>query len=594
MPLTDVDPQVKARQSQAPLRLAVIGCGAVAQEVHLPVLAGHDGISLQALVDRNQKAAASLAAAYRVPVVATDLGELDYKSIDAVLIATPPYHHAPCALEAIRHGLHVFVEKPMAVSLADAEATVKAAREAGVVLVVGVFRRLFSSTRMMQALLASGQFGQPLQFDAEEGHIYDWSCASLGSMRKDLAGGGVLSDTGAHTLDQVLSFFTGPAELLSYQDNARSGIESDCVLRLRVYHQGKPVEGRVELSRTRQLRNTFRVETDRGILEFATKERGWVTFQPHDLRLVDPAHGQMRAYENQWSWTSLPEPCLGADIRAEFEDWLTAIQTGQTPVLSGESVLPTVRITEECYRSAQPLEEPWAKSTLISPPVGANQAHSNGTPAVPTTVRVAAPAGRMLVTGASGFIGGRLVELLESQPGLELRALVHNPGSVSRLARLPVEMCLGDLRSREDLSRAVAGCDTVVHCAYGSSGTDRESWATTVDGTRNLVKAARQAGVKRFVHLSTIAVYGLRGTGTLDETTPPHPEAEPYSQAKTAAEKVVGQAAHEGLCATILRLANVYGPFSMPYAVRPVQHLREGLPVFVGRGETPSNTVFVD
>jgi nucleoside-diphosphate-sugar epimerase len=201
----------------------------------------------------------------------------------------------------------------------------------------------------------------------------------------------------------------------------------------------------------------------------------------------------------------------------------------------------------------------------------------------------------VLITGAAGFIGCRTAELLRLADGWDVCALVHNPGSASRLARLPVEMVQGTLCSRDDVERAVEGCEAVVHCAYGKSwGCRREIFAVTVEGTRLLAEAARKAGVRRFVHLSTIAVHGTRQRGALEETSPVQPDRDDYAEGKAKAEKVVARAVQQGLPAVVLRLANVYGPFSQPFTVRPVRHLAEGLPVLVGRGDTPSNTVYVD
>ena len=77
-----------------PLRVAVIGCGAIAKSMHLPVLAGHEGVELAALVDRDRERAAELAAGYKVPAVLADAAELGPDRIDAAVVATPPFHHA--------------------------------------------------------------------------------------------------------------------------------------------------------------------------------------------------------------------------------------------------------------------------------------------------------------------------------------------------------------------------------------------------------------------------------------------------------------------------------------------------------------------
>jgi predicted dehydrogenase/nucleoside-diphosphate-sugar epimerase len=587
------------RVRSGPLRVAVVGCGAVSQTYHIPVLAGHEQVRLVALIDRNMEVANRLARAYGIAVTAADLDALEGGSVDAALIATPPHHHATAAISLLRRGIHVLVEKPMALNSQDAAAMVQVAEETGAVLAVGHFRRLFPSSRLLAALLATNEFGRPITFDVEEGHIFDWPLVTLGSMRKDLAGGGVLIDTGSHTLDQLLSFFFGHSQLLEYRDNSLGGIEADCLLHLRLFHHGQPIEGRVELSRTRKLRNTFRIICERATLELPLGERYRVTITPGNAQLEDPVRNTGRPYNLQAGWLETPEPGSHQAFREEIEDWLTAIRLGQHPVLSGASVLPTVQLIEECYRSARPLVERWVRegfrtgnSLVEKEKVSAGEEAAQSLPAIPKRERPQ----RILITGATGFIGCRVAELLRYREGYEVRALVHNPGSASRLARLSVEMVMGDLRSPSDMAQAVQGCDAIVHCAYGTSwGQRREMFAVTVDGTRNLAEVARAAGLRRFVHLSTIAVHGKDLQGILDESTPVRPpHKDDYAWSKAQAEQVIERASRRGLSAVTLRLACVYGPYSRAYTIRPVEHLLQGMPVLVGRGDTPSNMVYVD
>src|SRR5437773_10063290 len=104
-------------------------------------------------------------------------------------------------------------------------------------------------------------------------------------------------------------------------------------------------------------------------------------------------------------------------------------------------------------------------------------------------------------------------------------------------------MVQGDLRSKEDVARAVASCDAVVHCAIGTAyGQRREIFGVTVEGTRNLAEAARAAGVERFVHLSTIAVHGTDVGRVLDESTPLQPTpGDAYSEIKTPADAIAAK-----------------------------------------------------
>ncbi len=138
----------------------------------------------------------------------------------------------------------------------------------------------------------------------------------------------------------------------------------------------------------------------------------------------------------------------------------------------------------------------------------------------PSASRTAAPAReeRSLITGATGFIGGRLAERLAGE-GHRLRCLVRASSDTTKLKELGVEIVLGDLSDRPSLQAAAEGCRNVLHCAALVS-----DWATTEEitranvlGTRNLLEACLAASAERFVHFSTTDVYGHPGTASIGE-----------------------------------------------------------------------------
>jgi predicted dehydrogenase/nucleoside-diphosphate-sugar epimerase len=570
--------------------VALIGCGAIAESMHLPVLAGHEGLRLEALVDRNLERARKLAHGYAVARVVADAAELRPDEVDAAIVATPPFHHAPCACDLMQRGVHVLVEKPMATNYADAVRMVETSERRGVALAVGFFRRLNPSIRLTKSLLDSGWLGRPLRFVAEGGGMYNWAAATLSSMRKDWAGGGVLIDFGSHVLDLLFALFREPALVLEYRDNALGGVEADCSLRLRLTHDTGPVEGTVELARTRMLGDLIRIECERGTIEFHIGERFRVKVVPHDLELVDPLHAGRRAAALQAAWEGEDETASWYEtFRKQIDDWVEAIQTGREPRLSGRSSLPALGVIEACYAHRQPLPEPWVHTWPDR-----RTERVNGEP----DARHRQARRRVLVTGATGFIGSRVAEILHLRDGWDVRALVHNPGNASRLARLPVEMVQGDLKSPEEARRLVEGCDAVVHCAIGTAwGQRREIFSVTVDGTRHLAEAALHAGVRRLVHLSTMSVYGddSQLTGLLDEATPVHPvKGSDYGESKAAAERMIQQTVQKGLSAAILRPARVYGPFSRIFIMRPLEALAKGGFRWLGNPDVPCDMVFVD
>lgn len=154
----------------------------------------------------------------------------------------------------------------------------------------------------------------------------------------------------------------------------------------------------------------------------------------------------------------------------------------------------------------------------------------------------------ILVTGATGFIGGRL-----RQP--HHRVLVRQPMG------LPNEV-VGDLLQPETLSQACAGVTTVIHCA-GLSDADETShdrlWAVNVTGTRNLLRAAAAQGVRRFVLLSSVKAAGEPGTVCADERWDAPPTT-PYGHSKREAERLAWRiGGQSGMEVVVLRPAPVYG-----------------------------------
>ena len=145
---------------------------------------------------------------------------------------------------------------------------------------------------------------------------------------------------------------------------------------------------------------------------------------------------------------------------------------------------------------------------------------------------------KVLVTGATGFIGGRLVEKLLLEEGAEVRVLVRNFGSAVWLSRLDVAMMSGDITEPATLVEAVAGCNVVVHCAAALGGEADVMARVNVTGTANLLAAAEAAGVARFVHVSTLAVHGQDIPDGTNETTPYRPVTE-YGRTKLQADQLV-------------------------------------------------------
>lgn len=186
---------------------------------------------------------------------------------------------------------------------------------------------------------------------------------------------------------------------------------------------------------------------------------------------------------------------------------------------------------------------------------------------------------KVLVTGAGGFIGSHLTEALLAQ-GHEIRAFVHY-NSANRwgwLEEVPDSNCLdviaGDIRDYDSVFNAVKGVDVVFHLAAligipYSYVSPLAYIRTNVEGTYNIVQAARESGVSRVVHTSTSEVYGTAQRVPIDEGHPINPQS-PYAATKSAADQLA-LSFHRSfdLPVTVVRPFNTYGPRQSARAIIP-------------------------
>ncbi len=205
---------------------------------------------------------------------------------------------------------------------------------------------------------------------------------------------------------------------------------------------------------------------------------------------------------------------------------------------------------------------------------------------------------KALVTGATGFIGARLAERL-AESGHEVVAFGGENTPLEKLRRDAlaahgIDVEVGSIADRGLLASLVHGVDTVFHLAaaqHESNVDDAYFYAVNVEGTRNLLEACAEADVRRFVHGSTIGVYGSARQGRLDEQTTPRPE-NIYGVTKLAAERVVASFG-DRLPFTIVRISETYGPGD-GRLVKLFKLVNEGVVPLIGGGRNEHQPVYVD
>lgn len=201
----------------------------------------------------------------------------------------------------------------------------------------------------------------------------------------------------------------------------------------------------------------------------------------------------------------------------------------------------------------------------------------------------------VLVTGAAGFLGSHLTELVR-EGGERPRALVRPGERVEALADFDVDIHWGDLGDRASLESALRGVDRVLHCAArtGPWGPAGEYERANVSGLETLVRAALAAGVRRLVHVSSITVHGNDVGGAADEAAPLREEPNPYSRTKVAGERLLERMIRdEGAPVTIVRPGWIYGPRDTASFARLARRIEQGKMVMVGAGENHLPLIYV-
>ncbi len=204
--------------------------------------------------------------------------------------------------------------------------------------------------------------------------------------------------------------------------------------------------------------------------------------------------------------------------------------------------------------------------------------------------------GRYLITGATGFVGGHVVEACV-QRGIPWRTIARPASDISRLKALSGEIIPGDLNDPDILEKASEDIEVVVHCAakVGDWGPVSDYRQTNVDSLEKLISICRKKPVRRFVHLSSLGVYEARHHYQSTEETPmPALHLDGYTQSKVEAERLLAPELHiRQIPIVILRPGFIYGPRDRTVLPTIVKNLQRKVVRYVSGGKYALNTTFV-
>ncbi len=194
---------------------------------------------------------------------------------------------------------------------------------------------------------------------------------------------------------------------------------------------------------------------------------------------------------------------------------------------------------------------------------------------------------KALVTGASGFVGGHLVERLKKE-GVDVTAFVRKSSDATLLKEWGVSLAYGDLEDKQSIEEAVQGKTHVFHCgAVVSDWADPELIRKiNIDGTQALLDISLKHKIEKFIHVSSLAVLGMHDHHQTNEHAPYEKTGDAYCDTKIEAEKIVQKACKkQGLPTVIVRPGFIYGPRDRQFLPRVFKFLKAGEFMYIGDGQ---------
>jgi UDP-N-acetylglucosamine 3-dehydrogenase len=327
------------------IKVAVIGCGAISKHRHIPEYGWNPQVELVAFCDPILERAEHYAKEYGGKAYSSYEDMLKQVKVDAVSVCTPNYLHATVAIAAANAGAHVLVEKPMATTEEEGLAMIAAARNNGVMLMVGHNQRLMPPHVKAKEILKTGKLGKVLTFRTAFGHPgpEGWSVDGKGSwfFRKAEAVMGAMGDLGVHKSDLIRWLLddevTEVAAFVStlHKENTDVDDNATCILRMKGGAVGSLV---ASWTQYKGGDNSTVLWCENGVMHIGT--------HPEDQVIVELRDGSVERYKVGAMATNEKQTASGV-----IDAFVNSIVTATPPSISGEEGLKSLQVILAAFES---------------------------------------------------------------------------------------------------------------------------------------------------------------------------------------------------------------------------------------------------
>jgi predicted dehydrogenase len=328
--------------------LGLVGCGAIADSFYLPCLVKMLPAESIILVDSDDARRRSAAIKFGLGRTMADYSAA-LQEVSAVILAVPHRLHYSMAKQAMQHGVHVLVEKPMTSEHHQAAELVKLAEQNDLRLLVNNTRRFFPSYAHIKKLVVSSELGAPLSIDWCEGDQFQWPTASGFYFQSSAQPRGVLLDLGAHAMDSLCWWLGKPPFVEASESDSFGGPEATAHVKLRLDN----CEISVRLSWLSKQRNSIRIRFENAMVEAGVWDWNLLTVESRNFSKRQLRLGKFASY------SEFAAPLLNS--------FLHAIESPQSEchLINGSNILPSLSVLDDCYRNMQRFDLPWYPQTAV-------------------------------------------------------------------------------------------------------------------------------------------------------------------------------------------------------------------------------------
>jgi nucleoside-diphosphate-sugar epimerase/predicted dehydrogenase len=567
------------------VRVALVGCGRISA-YHLAALQPLSGVEVVAVCDLDERVARQTASRFGIPRCYSDMEAMMRESQPEVVhLLTPPGTHLALARIAARHRAHIYIEKPFAACESEARVILELAREAGLQVCPG-HSRLFDPVFVEACRrIEAGAIGRVVSVRAEQGFTYEASARSAVIPWSYSYDWGTFDNLICHPLYLACHFLKDPGrpQVASFNPGLvrEAGVEEIRVVipsRTGIAEVSLSLTSSPEINRVEIVGTRGRVTADwQTMAVLTTRESGLPPALARFGANFVTAYDLTRAGLSTLFGIATGKVKRYVGLRTIIAEFYESLKDGSPPPVAPEQGVLNARLMDQIKAACEMVRK---QRPELSSEAG-------------TTPRI-------LVTGASGFLGGRLVEVLSTQ-GSTVRGTTR---LISRARQLPgVQWVQCDLAQEEGLRSALHDVETVIHCAAlcGPPGSLEEYEDANVRGTLRLLRLAAEAGVKNFVYVSSMSVYAAPPgpDPLLDETSPYDERAAErgaYTRSKLAADAAVLEYARGNAAprVIVLRPGTIYGPGAKLPVGRFQLPSSNARPLIAGSRRVTAGLVYVD